>query len=85
MATGDLCDCERYLSGRGRDRMKTKYEIERFDGPERGIRVSCPEHGEHEEFPPGRRRVVFYCSGCGYELEVAVHDTHDWRDWGERC
>jgi uncharacterized protein (DUF983 family) len=63
----------------------TTYEIERPTGPERGIRVRCPEHGEFEEFQPGRRRVAFFCSGCGFEIEVALHDTHEWRDLGERC
>jgi len=61
------------------------YEIERPDGPERGIRVRCPDHGEETEFEPGRRRGTFYCSICGLELEVALHDPYDWRDPGERC
>lgn len=61
------------------------YEVERPDGPERGVRVTCTTHDEHEEFDPGHRRVAFYCPGCGFELEVALHDTLDWRDMGERC
>lgn len=60
------------------------YEIERPDGPERGVRVACPEHGEAEEFHPAERRVAFYCPGCGVELEVELH-RDDWRDLGERC
>lgn len=63
----------------------TTYEIKRPDGPERGIRVACPDHGEAKEFQPGYRRVAFYCPECGIEIEVQLHDTHDWRDWGERC
>lgn len=63
----------------------TMYEIKQPDGLERGIRVRCPEHGEEEEFQPGYQRVAFYCSGCGIEIEVGLYDTHDWRDWGERC
>lgn len=61
------------------------YEVERPDGPERGLRVACPEHGEEEHFPAGRSRVAFYCEGCGFEVEVAVHDTLDWRPLTERC
>lgn len=61
------------------------YQVEIPEGPERGIRVSCPDHGESEEYPPGRRHVAFFCPGCGFELEVSVHDTHDWRAWDERC
>jgi uncharacterized protein (DUF983 family) len=63
----------------------TTYTVERPDEGERGIRVVCPEHGEAEEFEPGRRQVAFYCSACGFELEVTLHDTHEWRDFGERC
>lgn len=61
------------------------YEVEVLEGTERGIRVSCPDHEEAEEYQPGRRRVAFYCSGCGFELEVSLHDPHDWRAWDERC
>lgn len=63
----------------------TTYEIERPDDLERGVRVSCPEHGESTEFQPGYQRVAFYCSGCGLEIEVGLHDETDWRDLGERC
>ncbi|PSP79395.1 hypothetical protein BRC81_05275 [Halobacteriales archaeon QS_1_68_20] len=63
----------------------TTYEVERRDEKERGIRVACPEHGHEEEFPPGRRRVAFYCPDCGFELEVSLHDDLDWRPWGELC
>jgi hypothetical protein len=34
------------------------YVIERPDGPERGVRVRCPDHDESQEFQPGRRRVA---------------------------
>ena len=61
------------------------YEIERPDGPERGIRVVCVEHGEDAEFRPEQRRGAFYCPDCGIEIEVALHDLLDWRDLGERC
>lgn len=63
----------------------TTYEIERPDGPERGIRVRCPEHGEEEALQLGHQRVAFYCAGCGFEVEDHLHDTQDWRDWGEMC
>lgn len=61
------------------------YQVERPDGPERGIQIACTEHDEREEFHPGHRRVVFYCPDCGVEVEVSLHDTFDWRDLGERC
>jgi uncharacterized protein (DUF983 family) len=61
------------------------FEIQRPDGPERGILVRCSEHGEQEEYRPGYQRVAFYCPGCGIELDVRLHDADDWRDWGERC
>lgn len=51
---------------------------------ERRIRIRCPDHAE-EEFQPERPRVAFYYSGCGFETEVRLHDTHDWRDWGKQC
>lgn len=61
------------------------FEVHRPDGPERGIRVVCPEHDEETEYRPGERSGTFYCSGCGIELEVGLFDPHDWRDFGERC
>lgn len=61
------------------------YTVETPAGPERGIRVACQAHDTAEEFPAGRGSVAFYCPGCGYELEVTLHDTHEWRDLGERC
>lgn len=61
------------------------YTVTVPDGEERGLRVQCDEHGESEAFQPGYRRVAFHCSGCGYELELTLHDCHDWRDLGERC
>ena len=63
----------------------TTYTIERPDDSERGIRVACSDHGESEEFDSGLRRVAFYCSGCGFELELTLHDTHEWREFSERC
>ena len=63
----------------------SQYTVELPDGPERGIRVSCDEHGESEEFQPGYRKVAYYCEMCGYEMEIDLHDTHDWRDMGEMC
>lgn len=61
------------------------YEVEVPEGPERGIRVACPQHGETEEFQPGYRTVAFHCPGCGFELEVSLHDLTDPRAWDERC
>lgn len=61
------------------------YEIDRADDPERGIRVRCTDHDVTEEFEPGYRSGSFYCSECGFEVEVSLHDMLDWRDWGERC
>lgn len=61
------------------------YEVTVPEGPERGIRVECTDHGESEEFQPGIRKAAFYCGKCGYEVEVGLHDTHDWRDLGEIC
>lgn len=63
------------------------YEIEVPEerDPERGVVGRCPVHDEREEFDPGRAGGAFCCSGCGYELEVSLHDTVDWRDWGEWC
>lgn len=60
------------------------YVVEALPGEEQGIRVSCPEHDEAEEFAPGQKRVAFYCPGCGLEVEAAIH-ADDWRDLGERC
>ncbi|PSQ56168.1 MAG: hypothetical protein BRD23_09730 [Halobacteriales archaeon SW_9_67_25] len=63
----------------------TGYTVETPEREERGIRVACEAHGVAEEFRPGRRRVAFYCDRCGYELEVTLHDTYDWRDMQEQC
>ncbi|MFC4439491.1 MULTISPECIES: hypothetical protein [Natrialbaceae] len=63
----------------------TAFTVELPDAPERGIRVECDEHGEFEVFEPGYQTVPFYCAGCGYELEITVRDSHEWRDFGERC
>lgn len=63
------------------------YEIEVPDDHdrERGVVVHCPAHDERAEFEPGRAGGAFCCPECGYELELNVHDTLDWRDWGEWC
>jgi transposase len=61
------------------------YEVDRPDGAEGGISVTCTEHGEQEHFQPGRARVTFYCPDCEYEVEVALHDALDGRPWGEKC
>lgn len=61
------------------------YTVETPEGQERGIRVTCKKHGETEEFHPGQRTVAFYCEMCGYEVEITLHDLHDWRDLGEMC
>ena len=61
------------------------YTVETPDGPERGLRVTCESHGRSEEFDPGYRSGVFYCPDCGYEIEVTLRDTHEWRDLGESC
>jgi len=63
----------------------TSYRIKNPEKEELGVRVTCEEHGESEEFEPGRRKVAFYCRMCGYELEITLRDTTDWRDLGERC
>lgn len=63
----------------------TTFTVEVPDEEERGVRIGCQAHEEWEEFPPGRHRGTFYCGGCGFELEVALHDLLDWRDLGERC
>lgn len=63
----------------------SQYTIEAPDGPERGIRVTCEEHGESTEFPAGHAGGTFYCERCGYEVEVGLRDAHDWRDLGEMC
>lgn len=62
-----------------------RYTVEVPDGRERGIRVTCEDHGESEAFQPGYRKGTFYCELCGYELEIGLHDPHDWRDVGEMC
>lgn len=63
----------------------SQYTVEVPHGPERGIRVTCEDHGEQEEFQPGYRKVAFYCEGCGYEVGIDLQDAHDWRDMGEMC
>jgi uncharacterized protein (DUF983 family) len=63
----------------------TNYTVTVPEGEERGLRVECDEHGEAEEFQPGYRTVAFHCDQCGYEIEVSLHDLHDWRDLQEMC
>lgn len=63
----------------------TDYIVTVPEGEERGIQVRCADHGEAEEFQPGYRRVTFHCSACGREVELTLHDLHDWRDLGEMC
>jgi hypothetical protein len=63
----------------------TEYTVTVPEEGERGIRIACDDHGEHEEFPAGRQSVAFHCEGCGYELAVDVHDLLEWRDMGEMC
>ena len=70
-------------AGDRHDRMN--YTVETPDGPERGLRVTCESHGRSEEFDPGYRSGAFYCPDCGYEIEVTLRDTHEWRDLGESC
>ncbi len=61
------------------------YTVSVPDGEERGILVQCDTHDESEEFHPGHRTVTFHCDGCGYEVELTLHDLHEWRDLGEMC
>ena len=63
----------------------SSYTVEVPDGEELGVRVTCDDHGTTEEFHPARRTVAFFCDRCGYELEVDVRATDDWRDLGEMC
>jgi uncharacterized protein (DUF983 family) len=63
----------------------TDYTVTVPEGEELGIRVRCEDHGEVAEFQPGYRTVTFHCEGCGYEIELTLHDTRDWRDLGELC
>jgi uncharacterized protein (DUF983 family) len=63
----------------------TDYTVTVPEGEELGIRVRCEDHGEVAEFQPGYRTVAFHCDGCGYEIELTLHDTRDWRDFGEVC
>lgn len=63
----------------------SQYTVEIPEQQERGIRVTCDEHGESEEFHPGHRKVAFCCDLCGYEVEVNLHDLREWRDLGEMC
>jgi len=61
------------------------YTVEVPQQGERGIRVSCEDHGESEEFQPGYSSVAFHCSKCGYEIEITAHDLHEWREFAELC
>ena len=51
-----------------------EYTVTVPEGEERGICVACERHGDSEEFQPGYRTVTFHCEGCGYELELTLHD-----------
>lgn len=53
------------------------YTVETPDGPQRGLRVTCESHGHSDEFDPGYRTDAFYCSDCGYEIEVTSRDTYE--------
>lgn len=61
------------------------FTVEMPDDRERGIRVRCEDHDECQEFQPGFRKVAFHCPGCGYEVEINVSDTLEWRDMQEMC
>jgi hypothetical protein len=61
------------------------YTVDVPQEDERGIRVTCEEHDESEEFQPGYSTVTFHCEHCGYEIEITAHDLHEWRDFGEMC
>lgn len=61
------------------------YSVTVHDGRERGIEVTCDDHGESEAFAPGYRKVTFHCEQSGYELGVELHDLHEWRDLAELC
>lgn len=61
------------------------YTVDVPETDERGIRITCEEHGESEEFQPGYISVAFHCPKCGYEMEITRHDLHEWRDFGELC
>lgn len=63
----------------------TTYTIDVPEGPERGIRVTCAEHDEAEEFHAGYTTVTFCCEQCGYEVGIDLHDLLEWRDLGEMC
>lgn len=63
----------------------TTFIVEVPDGEERGIRVGCEDHDEWKELQPGYQKGAFYCDGCGFEIEIGLQDTHDWRDLGEMC
>lgn len=63
----------------------TTFTVEVPDEQERGLRVGCKDHDQWEVFQPGYRTVAFYCDGCGFEIEVNLQDTLDWRDLEERC
>ena len=80
-----MCSDPPLMSLGAEDTAMGTYEIQRPEGSEAGIRVACLEHDESERFQPGRSRVTFYCPGCAYEVEVALHDDLDGRPWSEMC
>ena len=61
------------------------YTVTLPEQAERGIRVTCTDHDHTEEFSPAQRTVAFHCPDCGYEIELTVHDLHEWRDLHEMC
>lgn len=63
----------------------TEYTVEIPEGPERGIRVACTEHGETAEFQPGYTTVDFCCEACGNEVGIELRDLLEWRDLRELC
>lgn len=61
------------------------YRVVDAGPPDAGIRITCEDHGESEQFKPGYRAVAFHCDECGIEVEVTLADTEDWRDLAEMC
>lgn len=62
---------------------RATFTVEVPNEEERGVRVRCQAHQASEEFRTGHRKGTFYCEGCGFEIEIDLHDDHEWRDWGE--
>lgn len=62
-----------------------RYTVTAPDSDERGIRVGGDEHAEVKEFQPEYPTVAFCCDRCGYEVEIRLHDLHDWQAMREMC